>query len=145
MDQFNNVKNFCEQHSLACVIVVVLVLIIVYLYMNKEAFANAFVPAPIAVQRPQGVLGVGQAVRFSPEFSSTNQGLGNLISDSLAARENMVGNMEPQVPLGISSELERSQVKAAHTKPENFSARSMYAEFYKNNTDERLKEILQGH
>jgi hypothetical protein len=138
------IRKLIDNHPIVCAVVcTVIVMVLLYYVLVKEGFAKEFTPAPIARQRSASILGVGQPVRYSSEFSGTNQGRGNLVTDMLRS-EGMVGHMEhpsipPLSPENISSY--ESQARGG----EGFSARGMYKEYFGNNVDNKLIEVLHGN
>jgi hypothetical protein len=144
-----DIRKLMDDHPVICaVICTVIVMVILYYVLVKEGFAKEFTPAPIANQRSAGILGVGQPIRFSTEFSSANQGRGNLVDDLLRNKENLVGNMEfPSIPPLDKANYTNfsNQASGAKNSTEDFSARAMYKEYYTDKVDNRLKEILAGN
>lgn len=141
-----SLHKLCNDYPMWCgALCATVVLVLVYLILIKEGFIG-FVSAPIAAQRPN-LLGVGGPIRFSSEFSSTNQGRDNLVSSALNnnGRENLTGYMEfPSIPYVSGTVTDYQHQVASTPAPEGFGVRNMYTEYYKNNVDNRLKNILAG-
>lgn len=127
-----------------CIIVVIILLILLF---KSEKFLGEFTGAPVATQRSSEILGVGNNLRFSSEFSSTSQGGGNVIADTHHAKEHMVGGMEAPVfqssvvPVGIDISNYRDE-SISNPGDEPFTGRTQFTEGYSN--DEQLKKYLKG-
>ena len=135
-----------EDYPMLCgAVVTAIVLILIYYVLLKEGFIG-FQAAPIAAQRPSGLLGVGGPLRFSSEFSSTNQGRANLVNQSLNRTEHMTGHVEMPVTQSVMPVVNNYQQNQAKTpvSSESFSARGLYADYFKNDVDSRLKSVLHG-
>lgn len=139
------VNNICHNSWVVCAwAVVVIILLVMIFWANKQGFLNEFRSAPIANQRSMEVLGIGNPLRFSSEFSSTNQSGSNSVSDNYR-REHLIGSSEAPVFTGTSATLDNYQTSTKiASDTEGFAGRSLFMEGYRNNTEAKLQEALVG-
>jgi hypothetical protein len=165
----NTIEEYCkkitESPLAVCVwgAIILILLILIYMSVHKQGFLNEFRSAPIASQRSSDLLGIGQPMTFSSEFSSTSQGGSHVVGESMAAAmargaEHMTGNYEAPVFHEIPTYLESEQQSSAGSKGmgefktyyddhpekknESFVGRNMFSEAF--NVDEKLKSILHN-
>lgn len=138
-------------------LIVLVLLVLIYLAVTKQGFLNEFRSAPIASQRSTDLLGIGQPMRFSSEFSSTSQGGSHVVGESMAAAmargaEHMIGGYEAPVLNENSVMLEdyqrgnsgkQSDDDYKFQKNEHFAGRNMFSEAF--NVDDKLKSILHNN
>ena len=151
------IKNYCDNilksPLVVCVysILVLVLLVLIYLAVTKQGFLNEFRSAPIAAQRSSELLGVGNPLRFTSEFGSTNQGGSNVVSEVMESNmkmgtEHMMGGFEPPVYHDVNRELSNYQSKTASNSGKEFfgeNGRTMFSEAF--NVDDKLSQLLHNN
>lgn len=126
------INSFVMENQAVVLAWLVILTIVVFclVFFNKEKFLGEFVSAPIASRKPTSFLGNGNPLRFSTEFSSTNQSGSNAVSET----EHMVAG--PESPMWM----ETPRLLEEGRNTEGF--RPMFESF---STEDKLKNIMMGH